>query len=53
MKPSKSFPGLITDVDSVQGPNGNPNGETNGEVNGEANGEVDEEMPPLVEETEV
>ena len=29
------------------------NGETNGETNDEPEGQADEEMPPLVDETEV
>ena len=33
--------------------NGEANGETNGEANGEPEGKADEEMPPLVDETEV
>ena len=39
--------------DGVDCPNGETNGEANGEINGELNGEADEEMPPLVDETEV
>ena len=33
--------------------NGEANGETNGETNDEPEGQADEEMPPLVDETEV
>ena len=33
--------------------NGEANGEANGETNDEPEGQADEEMPPLVDETEV
>ena len=33
--------------------NGEANGETNGDTNDEPEGQADEEMPPLVDETEV
>ena len=33
--------------------NGETNGETNGDTNDEPKGQADEEMPPLVDETEV
>ena len=48
--PPKPLPDLIAkSEDGVDC----PNGETDGGPNGEANGEADEEMPPLVDETEI
>ena len=52
--PPNPFPDLFAkSEDGVDCPNGETNGGPNGEANCDPDGEADEEMPPLVDETEV
>ena len=55
--PPESFSDRIAKIKDgfvcPQDTNGKPNGETNDETNDEPEGQPDEEMPPLVDETEV
>ena len=45
--------GIVCPHDTNREANGEANGETNGKTNDEPRGQAEEEMPPLVDETEV
>ena len=45
--------GIVCPHDTNDEANGEANGETNGETSDEPRGQAEEEMPPLVDETEV